>query len=300
MTDNKDKDLRDTIKNDKIYKFYPYRDFDLDALAGSYLWFSSIEDFNDPFEGMYLEQIAFRGVDDINDEEIIEINEALHEWAGYSSKAASSKALAIYNNIMKTEEDKIAYKQVLMENIESQLRATFTLEAKKRCCCFITDYENKPAITSKLMWSHYSNGLRGFMLEFDTEALLKSLEDCNQTAVQYGKVNYSNFERLDALKDLSLSPTAKGNFSRILLRKSPEWVYEQEFRLISEMDRVYFNPNVIRSIVVGEKIPHPKLKTLLAVIKSQGLLEQVKVAQINKKTLELDIVDLNISNLSPT
>ncbi|MGL6260810.1 hypothetical protein [Vibrio sp. WXL210] len=40
---------------DSIYRYYGYRDFDLDSLANSYLWFSRIDDFNDPFEGLYID-----------------------------------------------------------------------------------------------------------------------------------------------------------------------------------------------------------------------------------------------------
>ena len=41
--------------SDSLFKFFGYRDFDLDALANSYLWFSNVKDFNDPFEGSDLD-----------------------------------------------------------------------------------------------------------------------------------------------------------------------------------------------------------------------------------------------------
>ncbi|WP_029836709.1 DUF2971 domain-containing protein, partial [Vibrio parahaemolyticus] len=44
-------------------------------------------------------------------------------------------------------------------------------------CCFSEPSEkNLSPMSNRLMWSHYANGLRGFVIEFEKEALIDSLD----------------------------------------------------------------------------------------------------------------------------
>ena len=90
------------MKSEKIYKFYGYRDFDLDAFAGSYLWFSKVEDFNDPFEGLYREQIKFRKPEEITDQDVILFYKATALYEGLSEEEANDKAIDYFTKIQKT------------------------------------------------------------------------------------------------------------------------------------------------------------------------------------------------------
>ena len=76
-----------------IYKFCGYRDFDLDALAGSYLWFSKVSDFNDPFEGLYLEQMKFRTADNLSDKEAVLLFKSSILHKGFSEEEVNEKAI---------------------------------------------------------------------------------------------------------------------------------------------------------------------------------------------------------------
>jgi len=79
----------------------------------------------------------------------------------------------------------------------------------------------------------------------------------------------------------------------VVLTKSPEWEYEQELRIIADTNKVYYDPSSIKSIVLGQKMAKEKLNTIMAVIHSLGLTDKVKVAIIDRKTFDLDIVDFD-------
>jgi hypothetical protein len=68
---------------------------------------------------------------------------------------------------------------------------------------------------SLLMWGHYTESHRGFVVEFDPEHTLFSPRD-------FGKVVYQTSRPI-------LTMDAD---SQMLLRKSPEWAYEDEHRLV--------------------------------------------------------------------
>jgi len=70
-------------------------------------------------------------------------------------------------------------------------------------------------LDSLLMWGHYTDSHRGFVVEFDPEHALFSARD-------FGKVVYQTSRP-------TLTMEAD---SQMLLRKSPEWSYEDEHRLI--------------------------------------------------------------------
>jgi len=281
------------MTSERIYKFFGYRDFDLDAFAGSYLWFSGVKDFNDPFEGLYREQIKFRcGSELTNDEAMIYLMES-NIFDGLSNEAASEKVLADlakFNNPFKHHKELIATALK-----KATIRTLDLIEKERFCCCFIRDYHDKSALNNKLMWSHYANGLRGFALEFETDSLSDSFDSNNSFNTQGGIVSYRNLKVVDNYKIMMdwLKGKADSGVVSVVLTKSPEWEYEQELRIIADTNKVYYDPSSIKSIVLGQKMAKEKLNTIMAVIHSLGLTDKVKVAIIDRKTFDLDIVDFD-------
>ncbi|WP_105213679.1 DUF2971 domain-containing protein [Pseudoalteromonas sp. T1lg22] len=190
-----------TTQSEKIYKFYPYRDFDLDALAGSYLWFSSIEDFNDPFEGMYLEQMAFKTPEDISNDDLLIFHQKGLLGTGFSEQEAIDKvseySYLLTNQI--TEGQLLEEKRIFRDAMVEAINRTVSDVKSRRFCCFIRDNENKRALENKLMWSHYANGLRGFALEFDDKQLAQSLEEENSQTILKDEIRYRELEAVDIL-----------------------------------------------------------------------------------------------------
>ena len=129
------------MKSERIYKFYGYRDFDLDAFAGSYLWFSKVYDFNDPFEGLYHEQVKFRQPEEISDNDIILFYKASALFEGASEEQANDKAISYFSEIQK---DLDIHRASLANSLEESILKTFsTMEDNRNCCCFIRDSSNE-------------------------------------------------------------------------------------------------------------------------------------------------------------
>jgi Protein of unknown function (DUF2971) len=78
-----------------------------------------------------------------------------------------------------------------------------------------------------LMWAHYANCHCGFVLQIDDQHEFFSPQTIDEVEFGLTKVDYSNLR--PALSHRSIkSPT-------LLCRKSPEWAYESEWRLIRHL-----------------------------------------------------------------
>lgn len=116
-------------------------------------------------------------------------------------------------------------KEEIVENLKQRYGA---LEAGQRDKSFLNDYgiicftETK---TNLLMWSHYADEHRGMAIEFDAEhAFFRSDRQENGLYGKLYKVNYSNVRHYDTPEWFDW-----------FLRKSHDWRYEAEHRIINEL-----------------------------------------------------------------
>lgn len=109
-----------------------------------------------------------------------------------------------------------------------------------------------------LMWSHYADGHRGFVLQFDTEALLQNFKQRPQ------KVFYPPVESYPSIKDFN----ERDCTHMFLITKSSQWEYEEEWRILmhiedkdnpNEEGKVYkFEKSLIAGIILGCEMKDPK------------------------------------------
>jgi hypothetical protein len=129
-----------------------------------------------------------------------------------------------------------------------------TEEQKRIRICSLTQKED-----DLLMWSHYSDGARGIMMQVE---LIEDGLDIHH--VSYSQAIYHSEE----LENLS--------FSDVLTHKQEAWAYEKEVRVLSESKYV----NVaIRKIVTGERMTdqdYGLLKELVTRISSDTEVLRVK------------------------
>lgn len=94
-------------------------------------------------------------------------------------------------------------------------------------CSFSKNY------TSHLMWSHYADGHRGFVIGFDID----------ETQYDVVMVNYNG------LSTFSYFPIKLEDLKVVFLNKLKEWSYEEEYRIITKKQE-YVNIK-IRKIIFG-------------------------------------------------
>jgi hypothetical protein len=125
--------------------------------------------------------------------------------------------------------------------------------------CFSTINDNL------LMWAHYGNSHRGFVLEFDTEdEQFKRLGDLH--AIKYD----TNRPVVDPVKQITVE-----NYNR----KSLEWQYEREYRLVRHlqtcerrslaMGDFYFvrmPRSCVKAVYLGNRIEKPLAKKIFEIM----------------------------------
>jgi hypothetical protein len=114
---------------------------------------------------------------------------------------------------------------------------------------------------SLLMWAHYASSHQGFVLEFDTEdEQFMKLGEAEE--VIYGKIRH--LLKQDHDPDVSF-----------ILRKSEEWRYEKEFRIIRKLNEcekrsidgndLYFVPmprSCVKAVYLGNRMDMPLMKQI--------------------------------------
>jgi hypothetical protein len=282
-----------------LYRFFSCKDAhpenhtnrDIDALATSYLWFSKVADFNDPFEGLYGEQLTYRDARDITDDEAQTI--MLGEAMGKGQTLLELDSKYIIANLTPVE---IYLQKVRICSAIQTSLARFLKDATEnhRVCCFNRNFGEKNALENKLMWSHYADGLRGMVIEFDDAQLDASLEGMNGERTQGGIIDYSGFNSLDAVELMvEYARSRQGGIAKVLLRKCKEWEYEQEHRVVSLQNKMYYNPNSIKSITIGQRMQCSTRGELITVAHRLGLMDRLQVATINKKTFSIKVESFN-------
>ncbi|SFI11132.1 DUF2971 domain-containing protein [Halpernia frigidisoli] len=210
-------------------KFYKYRgnvdlqsidgkkllDRDVESIYYSYMWFSDLESLNDKNEGLHSLDKFKDNVDGVT-----KLMDVLN-LKKHDDEVNNDYLMAVKNAI----------------NLHKKLVGIFSLT---------TDNLNN------LMWSHYANCHKGYCIEYEFNKLADlKLNELNCSSLKdfdsFEKVIYDN--KIFELTDVNFSPK---DFKKIIIRKTKEWSYEKEFRIISKVCGSYqHEPTIIKSIVFG-------------------------------------------------
>ena len=167
-----------------------------------------------------------------------------------------------------------------------------------RVACFAT------ARTNLLMWSHYGDGLRGFCVGFDPDALMRPEQSTYLATVRYlsepppvDSFVYAVAEDQYAYHLMALEELAEGHdtgvapeyqkardeaFSLMTMiwesafaAKPMEWTYEQEKRLLIHTDEggcapifLDYPSEAVKEVIVGERMPAEFRADLMKAVRS--------------------------------
>ncbi|OEF80044.1 hypothetical protein OA5_12600 [Vibrio cyclitrophicus 1F111] len=227
-----------------LYKFREVNEYSLSSITENTLWFSHVDDFNDPFELFYK---IISGIDLNN------MDEALEVYLSFAEKSQISNE-GFKNVILKTlatldEKTKHSIIEQISDKIKL-LQDDKIHKVKSDNKIFSLSFAND----HPLLWGHYANGLKGMCIEYDFNNQKQPLN------IGYCPVDYLDkpftinlLNLLKARTDISIY----GN--EIFATKNEVWAYEEEFRLISENEvmpgnKYQLSEGVISSIIIGEKM----------------------------------------------
>ena len=248
---------------DLLYKFRGSWDDqnNKDVLINNSLFFSSIKNFNDPFDS----QAPFV-LDKATPEERIESFKQTFEKSPYVLKK-NSRELAIQS------ENDVNFKQNLLNDL--LIRIDKDISENVGICCFASD-ENNCCLKNNLLWSHYANSHKGFCVVYKAEAMIQYLNERNDIIGwdnENGYHGYSDILEVDYKPECPeldvVSPDKKKEINKRLSTKSSEWKYEGEYRaiFIDKTNFAEYLPNdLIKKIVLGCRMPEAHKNEIIPVV----------------------------------
>ncbi|MGR5096993.1 DUF2971 domain-containing protein [Vibrio maritimus] len=217
-----------------VFKFSAGKQIHLDALANNKVYFSSINELNDPYEGLM----------------------------AYSDKGVTqSDAIAALTQVHMKTTGSIGQARKVVLNLQKKLgKAGFNSFVDEFCQNEIDNfvqyhrdhqfvlslamaYDNDlfpSPLNSMMMWGHYGNGLRGMCVEYDFTIFKDSITQLNGHNLTSKKVTYQTTE-LPIVRATTLLNDLTTNTHQTSIEildafctKNRTWDYENEVRLIGE------------------------------------------------------------------
>lgn len=234
-----------------IFKYDKCMKFTFSTLRNSTFYFSSISNFNDPFETMFSMQSFTH-----NQEGIDFFYKNIFPFTALKKIKPENR-----EKIIKQRREHRAAEMFLMMDIKNSLYSF--IEDFFGVVCFSNTYNEL------LMWAHYANSGKGICQIFDPKALFQVNSD------GFPRIESINYE--DKLPDVHLS-VKKEQFAYdirpIITTKRKNWFYEKEVRAYINMSKITpfidssrelinrdngklrnirYNSNALKGIIFGHK-----------------------------------------------
>lgn len=216
-----------------LYKFWALdtekqRDHVKKVFTLGELWFSRVEDFNDPFDAR--PDYEWGGTTQQQERQMRGFYQRQRpDLKGAALEHEIYASLAAFNQVGAIEKTIPAARALLRQAVDSL-----------GVCCFSEDWSNV------LMWSHYASKHTGICIRFKAKA---------------GVLAHGIAHRVDYQRDYPiLNPVAQSSQEQVtksLLTKADFWAYEREWRII-ELETghgsQHFPVNLIDSVILGVNI----------------------------------------------
>lgn len=243
-------------------KLYKYREIDentLSALEKNEIWFSTGRKFNDPFDCSLNLPMTWASHESVVKHIMNETNLALmYKGMGFNDAQVKKIVMDSAKNFIANtdifENDNAEYfSQILFGNLQRAL-----------VFCLSKNYKNT------LMWSHYASKHTGICIGFNQSKLLTSLNLYHAGVVDYSGKPY---DVICGLGEDELHPAKS-----ICFMKSPDWSYEEEFRLLhaklaktdSESIGFKYSPDSIEAIYFGLSSTEEQRNEVMNRLKGKG------------------------------
>jgi len=250
----------------RIYKYLGASG--IKTLRTGLLKFSPPSEFNDPFEMQpFLVNVA---PEDQVEKEFAERYESLVE-DGYRKLPNPIQERATYEQYRAFAEAKkiqtLQHLKGLLHSMAPAMREKFLASINSTLGVFCMT----EARDNLLMWAHYADKHRGFVLEFDREhPFFSRKRGPNDEFNQLLPVLYSSARPNDYLANLDVTS--------VFLTKSEEWRYEREWRILAPLSEctenrdgmhLYaFPPECVTGVILGCKVAQTDENELMEVLKS--------------------------------
>ena len=235
-----------------LYKYMPFAR--LDVLENALIRFTQPGDFNDPFE-------LHPSFDLMSKADLAKLPDAPQETGstGPKMKLLTPEALhgmlsTLMPGIQRVVRTATPSPQAL--SLDNNLIARSVFDERFG----ILSLTESP--TNLLMWAHYADSHKGFVLQFDPKHEFFAPQSLDGETLELTRVEYLN--------DRPILSYSTINSHALYYRKSPAWSYEVEYRLIrplSGANKVLEHPiyprylfklphAAVTAIIIGQAMPH--------------------------------------------
>lgn len=214
-----------------LYKYRKVNEYSLGNLSDSSLFLAVASDFNDPydsavnFDPLFGETYASTllgnvDITPVRRSEILNgpspLRAALEEILIVSGQRIESAQLDAIQELMTERHEKI--KAEIVAGMNERIRNSYKI-------CSLTE-----RLDSLPLWAHYADNHKGFAMEYDFRSLVfESVMSLMLWPVRYNGV----FNAGEMLKGVRPGVDFNNFFALVAaLHKSPDWAYEQEWRLV--------------------------------------------------------------------
>lgn len=241
--------------------FYKFVHLDrIDILENGLIRFSPIGSFNDPFElEPTITPISRGSLDDSNSHSDRDKQQFIITEDDITYSTERTIQVEFYKKKYKMEIGKYGVLSLSSNtSINPLLSVTFP--------------EKKDPRTNILMWSHYGDSHKGFVIEFRNDFI----DDLSIKKVEYSKERgFLTFEDIN-----------ENIFDGVFFKKSTEWMYEQEYRAVLPLnkckkiinDNIYLfkiNKSSIKSITLGCAMDEEKKAIIRNIINNDHELNNI-------------------------
>lgn len=277
-----------------LYKFQSFNDNNISALEKNSAWFSNPQAFNDPFEGIYIDDTK-----EMSDSEFISLFKENKENSTLRNMFGITTGMDEWLSQIYFDGKAERLKKILKERGVNSLIMQQNYFYKTGVCCFIMGDNRKP-INSSLMWGHYGDGLKGYVLEISSLPEHVFEGKVISIPVEYKKnpprINSSELikavitkDKIEELESGDIEPLIK-----IMNTKHKRWRYENELRFISSQygnKLAKYNEGVISSLYIGERMPSWQKAALIHIAKKNNI-ENIYEAYVNKESYSVSVKPL--------
>ena len=251
---------------------YKYRDWDnvnhKRLLQNRELYFSSIDQFNDPFDGT----ITYR----YNPKELTEENIFLKYYEITKREYPDWKDDKIHEHCYSYQQKGYFHDEKYLQDFETDTLKQINRDFGIVCLCKERD--------NFLLWSHYSNSHKGFCIGFDKTLLFEDT-----------LAGFSHMQYEEELPALNLFDNVFEAFKKLIGTKSKTWKYEYEYRLTRihySRRRVTLRKETIVEIIFGCKMEQSEKFKILNFVAQEYPHARVYEMKLSKTKFETEIMQI--------
>ncbi|WP_400260891.1 DUF2971 domain-containing protein [Sphingobacterium sp. SG20118] len=256
---------------------YKYRDFTkesksrtLEILNDQELYFSSINSFNDPFDG----KVHLRFDGKLNEIKAAQIRTQYTMKLRKENKFEGAKMEDIKLLVDGKFTDEYINNQKERNNIASRIQS---MHNKKGVLSLSSKCDNI------LMWSHYTYNHSGVCFGFDFS---DDIEYSQAKKVRY-QTHYDDI--------WAWLHTDEEIVNRILYSKAINWQYEDEYRIVKNIPgTVKFKPESLTQLIFGSKMKVEDKIEIITACEDNNLKPKFRQALIDVESYKLNIIDYKI------